>query len=88
MIAGFAVEALQLMLGYATASGNGPFICQNQSSVQESLHGSPLPVPATSLLARISESNIPSIRLFEKLGFPITKRVEVFEEVDIRWRAE
>ncbi|KAJ6526264.1 GNAT domain-containing protein [Mycena vulgaris] len=85
---GFALEALQLMLGYATASSSGPFLCQNPASVQESLQGSPLPVPATSLLARISESNVPSIRLFEKLGFRITKRVEVFGEVEMRWSAE
>jgi L-amino acid N-acyltransferase YncA len=29
---------------------------------------------------------VPSIRLFEKLGFRITKRVEVFGEVEMRWR--
>ncbi|KAJ7137916.1 GNAT domain-containing protein [Mycena epipterygia] len=84
---GLAFEALQLMLGYATASSNGHFLCQNPSSVQEALQGSPLPVPATALLTRISESNLPSIRLFEKLGFYISKRVEVFGEVEMRWKA-
>ncbi|KAJ7481058.1 GNAT domain-containing protein [Mycena galericulata] len=84
---GFALEALQLMLGYATASSDEHFHCHNPSSIQDALQGSPLPVPATSLLTRISESNIPSIRLFEKLGFKITKRVEVFEEVEMRWTA-
>ncbi|KAJ7706885.1 acyl-CoA N-acyltransferase [Mycena rosella] len=82
---GFALEALQLMLGYTTASSNRNFICQDQSAVQNSLQGSPLPVPPTSLLARITESNVPSIRLFEKLGFRVTKRVEVFGEVEMRW---
>ncbi|KAJ6501916.1 N-acetyltransferase 9-like protein [Mycena sanguinolenta] len=80
---GFALEALQLMLGYATASSKGPFLCENPP---DTLKGSPLPVPPTSLLARIFESNVPSIRLFEKLGFHITKRVEVFGEVEMRWR--
>jgi hypothetical protein len=75
------------MLGYATASLSGHFLCHNPSSVQDSLKGSPLPVAPTSLLARISESNAPSIRLFEKLGFHITKRVEVFGEVEMRWTA-
>ncbi|KAJ7633128.1 GNAT domain-containing protein [Roridomyces roridus] len=85
---GSALEALQLMLGYATASSNSQgFICPNPTSLQlqNDFQGSPLPVPPTSLLVRISESNAPSIRLFEKLGFRITKRVEVFEEVEMRW---
>jgi hypothetical protein len=47
----------------------------------------PLPVPAASLTVRIGEKNDASMRLFEKLGFMITKRVEVFEEVELRWRA-
>ncbi|KAJ7264882.1 N-acetyltransferase 9-like protein [Mycena haematopus] len=83
---GLALEALQLMLGYTTASSTGCFICDNPSIVQNNLQGSPLPIPPTSLLARISESNVPSIRLFQKLGFHITKRVEVFEEVEMRWK--
>ncbi|KAJ7230012.1 hypothetical protein GGX14DRAFT_344218, partial [Mycena pura] len=45
----------------------------------------PLPIPPAFPLARISaESNTPSIRLFETLGFRITKRVEVFGEVGMR----
>ncbi|KAJ7171929.1 GNAT domain-containing protein, partial [Mycena filopes] len=83
---GFALEALQLMLGYATASaGGGYFVSQDSSGINPTLQGSPLPVSPTTLLVRISESNIPSIRLFEKLGFRITKRVEVFGEVEMRW---
>ncbi|KAJ7685734.1 GNAT domain-containing protein [Mycena polygramma] len=83
---GFALEALQLLLGYATASSRY-FLCEDASSVREALKGSPLPVPPATLLARISESNLPSISLFEKLGFRITKRVEVFGEVEMRWSA-
>ena len=29
-------------------------------------------------------SNEPSIKMFERLGFAITKRVEVFQEVEMR----
>ncbi|KDQ23137.1 hypothetical protein PLEOSDRAFT_35735 [Pleurotus ostreatus PC15] len=61
---GLAIEALQLMLGYATT-------------------GSP---SGASLVTRISESNTPSIKLFQKLGFVITKRVEVFREVEMRYQ--
>ena len=35
---------------------------------------------------RIGEKNEPSIKLFEKLGFAITKRVAVFEEVEMRFQ--
>ncbi|KAJ7029377.1 GNAT domain-containing protein [Mycena alexandri] len=84
---GFAFEALQLMLGYATASSSGYFLCENPSSIREALQDSPLPISPTSLLVRISESNVPSIHLFEKLGFRVTKRVEVFTEVEMRWSA-
>lgn len=46
----------------------------------------PLPVPQDRLVARIGEKNVASIRLYEKLGFAVTKRVEVFEEVELRFR--
>ncbi|KAJ7193834.1 GNAT domain-containing protein, partial [Mycena pura] len=85
---GCAREALQLMLGYATASSNGYFTCPAPSSLASLPdRDSPLPIPPAFLLARISESNAPSIRLFETLGFHITKRVEVFGEVEMRWSA-
>lgn len=32
------------------------------------------------------ETNFASIRLFEKLGFEITKRVDAFKEVEMRYR--
>lgn len=75
------------MLGYATASSNGYFTCPSLTSPRDHDSLSPLPIPPAFLLARISESNAPSIRLFETLGFHITKRVEVFGEVEMRWSA-
>jgi len=74
---GLASVAIQLMLSYATSPSAklGP----NQR---------PLPVPRERLVARIGESNLPSIRLFEKLGFTVTKRVAVFEEVELRFTSD
>ncbi|KAI0762239.1 GNAT domain-containing protein [Fomes fomentarius] len=69
---GIAYTALQLMLSYATDPSSP----------------SPLPVPQERLVARIGEKNEASIRLFEKLGFSITKRVAVFEEVELRYTAD
>ncbi|KAI0770939.1 acyl-CoA N-acyltransferase [Trametes elegans] len=66
---GIAHTALQLMLSYATDPSSP----------------SPLPVPRERLVARIGEKNTASIRLFEKLGFSVTKRVAVFEEVELRY---
>ncbi|KAL4262030.1 acetyltransferase family protein [Pleurotus pulmonarius] len=87
---GLAIEALQLMLGYATTgSPSGVFPASSEPEPQHTLHHrseSPLPVPPRSLVTRISESNTPSIKLFEKLGFAITKRVEVFREVEMRYQ--
>ena len=74
---GLALEALQLMLGYATGTGELFNVGNNYSP--------PLRIPAKHLVTRITESNMPSIRLFEKLGFKITKRVQVFGEVEMRW---
>lgn len=67
---GLASEALSLLFRYAT-SPLGP----------EALHLSP-----QNLVARIGESNLASIHLFEKLGFVISKKVEVFQEVEMRLR--
>ncbi|CDO69832.1 hypothetical protein BN946_scf184803.g30 [Trametes cinnabarina] len=66
---GIAQTALQLLLSYATDPASP----------------SPLPVPKDRLVARIGDKNAPSIRLFEKLGFAITKRVPVFDEVELRY---
>jgi hypothetical protein len=45
---------------------------------------SPLPLPRKALVVRIGVDNAPSISLFEKLGFIVTKRVEIFQEVELR----
>jgi hypothetical protein len=70
------------MLGYVTGLPQLFSVNKNQSIP------SPLNVPAARLVTRITESNEPSIKLFEKLGFKITKRVAVFEEVEMRWSAD
>ncbi|EED85754.1 predicted protein [Postia placenta Mad-698-R] len=67
---GLARAALELLLSYAAAP-DAP---------------APLPVPCTRFVARIGAENAPSIALFEKLGFVVTKRVEVFGEVEMRWK--
>ena len=53
---------------------------------RQNFDNSPLRIPPSCLVTRISDTNIPSIRLFEKLGFVVTKRVEVFREVELRYR--
>lgn len=55
------------------------------SYATDPLSPSPLPVRPEKLVARIGDKNEPSIRLFEKLGFSMTKRVAVFEEVELRY---
>jgi hypothetical protein len=42
-------------------------------------------VPQERLVVRIGEKNEASVRLFEKLGFRITRYVEVFGEVEMRY---
>ena len=41
-----------------------------------------------NLMAKIGSANTPSIRLFESLGFSIVKVVEVWDEVELRWRPD
>ena len=108
---GLALEALQLMLGYATGqpeafavdtinnervtiSSSKSDLISNKSCSATLLstihHGqnfddSPLRIPPSCLITRISDTNIPSIRLFEKLGFVVTKRVKVFREVEMKY---
>ncbi|KAK0200027.1 GNAT domain-containing protein [Desarmillaria ectypa] len=78
---GLALEALQLMLQYATANN---FLPERSPVPAAFPKPSLLPVPPSSLVARIGDTNLPSIRLFEKLGFKITKRIEVFSEVEMK----
>ncbi|KAM6503240.1 GNAT domain containing protein [Amanita muscaria] len=77
---GLAYEALQLMLGYATGT---PELFNDKRH-----YSSPLRLPSRSLMTRITESNVPSINLFKKLDFKITKTVPVFEEVEMRWNGD
>jgi hypothetical protein len=80
------------MLGYATGHPQAFAVIDTTDTFHKSVHhqqnfdDSPLRIPPSRLLARISDVNIPSIRLFEKLGFTVTKRVEVFREVEMRYR--
>ncbi|EEB93344.1 hypothetical protein MPER_08010, partial [Moniliophthora perniciosa FA553] len=90
MIAGLAREALLLMLQYATGLGAYHFRSSGRNDAYEEKEEArypslPNPIPPQSLLCRISEDNEASIGLFEKLGFKITKRVQVFGEVEMRW---
>jgi RimJ/RimL family protein N-acetyltransferase len=66
-----ALEALQLFLRYATTTSD--------SSTTN------LPVAPTSLVVRIGAYNIPSIALFQKLGFSVSKHVEVFDQVEMKF---
>ncbi|KDR73176.1 hypothetical protein GALMADRAFT_251761 [Galerina marginata CBS 339.88] len=87
---GLAIEALQLMLGYATGQPPALFSTvlpgSRSPATARSIQDSRLKIPPECLITRISDTNFPSIRLFEKLGFEITKRVEVFQEVEMRFK--
>ncbi|KAF8647549.1 hypothetical protein AX16_006638 [Volvariella volvacea WC 439] len=94
---GCASEALKLMLSYAThrldlwiTATNGISDLSDttpQAHIWPTLAPShPLPVPPECLVARVSDKNLPSISLLERLGFAVVKRVAVFEEVEMRWR--
>ena len=75
------------MLGYATGQ---PRAFSNPPSAslahQYTFEDSPLKILPKFLITRILETNFASIRLFEKLGFEITKRVDAFKEVEMRYR--
>ncbi|KAF8961188.1 GNAT domain-containing protein [Flammula alnicola] len=91
---GLAIEALQLMLGYATGQPHAFSVTQPTSNDppltslphRHTFEDSPMKIPPQCLLTRISDTNVASIRLFEKLGFQVTKRVEVFNELEMRYR--
>ncbi|KAF9043120.1 GNAT domain-containing protein, partial [Panaeolus papilionaceus] len=82
---GLALEALQIMLSYATSKPSA-FTIQDGSTLHESLDltDSALRIPPSSLIIRISDTNVASIKLFGRLGFEVVKRVEVFQEVELR----
>lgn len=80
---GLAVEALRLMLTYATGLPSA-FMCPPLSqSVPPP--PKPLPIPPQSLVARVAQDNRPSISLFEKLQFSVVRVVHVFGEVEMRF---
>lgn len=97
---GLALETLQLMLGYATgqpqafrAAPSSTGFSQSAPTLEALPHKNtfpasscPLQILPERLVTRISDTNVPSIRLFERLGFEITKRVEVFGEVEMKYR--
>ncbi|KAH7879166.1 GNAT domain-containing protein [Lentinula edodes] len=90
---GYAQEALRLMFQYVTGCPTSYFIqnprvetSQGEDTRQVSVK-LPHSIPPTSLITRISDKNTPSIKLFERLGFRMTKHVEAFEEVELRWNA-
>ncbi|KIJ66750.1 hypothetical protein HYDPIDRAFT_85456 [Hydnomerulius pinastri MD-312] len=80
---GFAIEALRLMLTYAT---NSPlsFSCPPLSQTVPS-PPSPLPIRPESLVVRISQENLPSIKVFQGLGFVETKGANAFGEKEMRF---
>lgn len=73
---GLAYEALQLMISYATSP---------PSPSSFATYPPQLPIPRSSLVARITDTNMPSIKLFERVGLKVVKRVAVFQEVEMRW---
>lgn len=75
------------MLSYATSKPSA-FTIQDGSTLHESLNltDSALRIPPSSLIIRISDTNVASIKLFGRLGFEVVKRVEVFQEVELRYR--
>ncbi|ORY22124.1 GNAT domain-domain-containing protein [Naematelia encephala] len=44
-----------------------------------------LSIPPRNLIARIGNTNSPSIRLFSQLGFGLVRIVKVWDEVEMRW---
>ncbi|KAI5981951.1 GNAT domain-containing protein [Pisolithus albus] len=80
---GIALEALRLLLSYATGSPS-TFMCP---PLLQSVPPppKPLPIPPQSLVVRVSQDNRPSISLFEKLQFSVVRLVRVFDEVEMRF---
>ncbi|KAL5518363.1 hypothetical protein ACEPAH_45 [Sanghuangporus vaninii] len=80
---GLATEALQLLLSFATSFHYHPSPpSSNNASMHPHSHS--LPISADKLVARIGAKNSASQALFAKLGFVETRRVEVFDEVEMR----
>ncbi|KAL1676099.1 GNAT domain-containing protein [Schizophyllum commune] len=98
---GRALEAISLLLHYATcgafplpqgvsAPRTIPYTSPDAANeaAPTSEYKSPFPIPPSSLLCRISSTNTPSIRLFERLGFVVVREVVVWKEVEMRYGGE
>ncbi|KAG6853185.1 hypothetical protein C0991_006295 [Blastosporella zonata] len=83
---GLALETLRLILEYSTGYPSSYFSDDAQTRDSAPPPSKGLSVPPSSLVVRISDSNKPSIRLFELLGFSIIRHVEVFQEVELRFK--
>jgi len=80
---GYGLEALRLLFRYATDQTT---FSSSSSSLPVPTPFSPrLPVNPASLVVRVGASNRPSITLFHKLGFSVSKHVEVFDEVEMKF---
>ncbi|KAF9069982.1 GNAT domain-containing protein [Rhodocollybia butyracea] len=86
---GYATEALRLVFQYVTGCPAAYFTehPRTQAETQHNQVKMPHTIPPRSLITRISDTNTPSIKLFENLGFRVTKHVKVFDEVEMRWGA-
>jgi len=98
---GLATETLLLLLTYTTGQWSAfihsrtrdqEIAYSNLQPYLDHIRATQSPRSLTSvitpdrLVARISDSNQPSICLFEKLGFTVVRRVKVFREVEMRWQ--
>ncbi|KAL5495892.1 hypothetical protein ACEPAI_1356 [Sanghuangporus weigelae] len=80
---GLATEALQLLLSFATSFHYDPSPPSSNSD-NAVAHPHSLPISADKLFALIGVKNSASQALFAKLGFVETRRVEVFDEAEMR----
>ncbi|KDQ51392.1 hypothetical protein JAAARDRAFT_41240 [Jaapia argillacea MUCL 33604] len=83
---GHALSALGLLLSYVTSPFPPPESTSNPLHLDSPAKLAPIPFPLLPkhLVSRVAETNTPSIRLFEKVGFDVVKRVAVFGEVEMR----
>lgn len=82
---GLARTVLSAFLHYATNHDICAILPTENNEVSNSLRR---PVDSSRLLVRIGELNTPSIALFTKLGFSITKGANVFGEIEMRYTGE
>jgi len=80
---GFAQEALRLMLTYTTGSPTS-FSCPPLPATVPK-PPSPFPILPESLVVRIAQDNVSSIKVFERLGFIETRGANAFGEKEMRF---